>query len=127
VDGGKSPPAHGYSPSGWVDAYGIELHLGKFEMAFPKPETGRDATNPAKRPAKMGRPSPRQTVRIEAKRQIREALDSIPTTLKAWAQQLERWLAKQPGGMVVTVPVVEKYLRFFHRIAKRQKLLKSRK
>ena len=51
----------------------------------PKPE--------AKKP---GRPSPKETVRAEAERRIRDDLDGIPGTLKEWGTELAKWLAKQP-------------------------------
>jgi hypothetical protein len=76
---------------------------------------------------KMGRPSPRLLVRVEAERQIREELDTIPGTLKEWGIKLADWLAQQHGEPTVTGPVVETYLRDLHRVAKSLKLLKSGK
>jgi hypothetical protein len=76
---------------------------------------------------KKGRPSPKQLVRAEAKRQIREELDSIDDLLKNWAIELANWLTKQPGKLTVRARTVGTYVRYLHRIAKRLKHLKSGK
>jgi hypothetical protein len=124
-----------YGPGYWL---GIEFDraaalafLG-IEESLPSPDSSRDTVDAAlaataKPRRKIGRPSSRQPVRTEAKRQIREELDNIPDLLKTWGTDLAAWLATQPGKHTVTGPIVEGYVRLLHRFAKRQKLLKPGK
>jgi len=93
------------------------------EPAPESPATPKETRQAASAP-RQGRPSPKDTVRTEAQRQLDKDPDSIPRSLKKWGDSLATWLAGQPDETSVNGRTIEGYIRDLHRSAKR-KVIKS--
>jgi hypothetical protein len=75
---------------------------------------------PSRRPG--GTATSRELILAEARRRLADAPDSIPDTLKVWADDLVEWLATaHPDAMPMKPRSVQGYLSDLHRIANLRK------